>query len=134
YRLMGKPVICVPGCPAHPDWVVGTIASIIANGKAPTLDSYNRPTSYFLTTNIHSRCPYEAATRVNTLGIAETCMNNMGCKGRLTYADCPTRKWNSGAANQYGTSFCMSAGSPCIACTEPTFPDAMAPFYTNLTG
>ncbi len=134
-RVMGKPVVNVPGCPVHPDWVVGTIAYLIANGAAPALDLYNRPTAYCaLSTNIHARCPYHDATRVNTLGVNEACLNNVGCRGRNSYADCPTRKWNAAGANQSGVNFCMGAGSPCIACTEPTFPDGMVPFYTNLTG
>jgi NiFe hydrogenase small subunit HydA len=132
-RVMGKSVINLPGCPVHPDWVVGTIAYLLANGVAPALDTYNRPTAYFLSTNIHLRCPLHDATRVNTLGLAETCLNNIGCKARNSTADCPTRKWNAAGPNQFGNTFCMGAGSPCIACTEPNFPDAMVPFYTNLT-
>ena len=38
-----KPLINVPGCPPHPDWFVGTVASIILNGlpKAEDLDDFS---------------------------------------------------------------------------------------------
>jgi hydrogenase small subunit len=148
-----KKVIKIPGCPVHPDWVVGTIAYILANKAAPPLDSYNRPTQFFGNL-VHSACPYMAQytstfarghhhptpclschtngdSRVpnpKTLGTIG-CRYALGCKGPVTHADCPTRKWNSPAANTTGTSWCNQVGSPCIGCTEPTFPDGMSPFY-----
>jgi hydrogenase small subunit len=33
----------------------------------------------------------------------------------------------------HGTNWCINAGSPCIGCCEPGFPDLMAPFYQKLT-
>jgi len=58
-----KPVVNISGCPPHPDWIVGTIASILdtlgtgvadyLNGDAqalvnalPSLTTYNRPREY----------------------------------------------------------------------------------------
>ncbi len=40
-----KPLINIPGCPPHPDWFVGTVASIILGGlpKAEDLDDFLRP-------------------------------------------------------------------------------------------
>jgi hydrogenase small subunit len=150
-----KSVINIPGCPIHPDWLVGTIVSLLTGAALP-LDSQSRPTAYFGTL-VHTACPYLSSFnssfsgRVNhgdgrsclschsrtdgevsnprTLG-ASGCLFALGCKGRQTYCDCPTRKWNSPAAGQTGVNWCVQAGSPCIGCTEPTFPDSMTPFYT----
>jgi hydrogenase small subunit len=51
-----RPVINIPGCPVHPDWVVGTVAYILKYGKIPPLDSYGRPTQFYGAT-VHSKCP-----------------------------------------------------------------------------
>jgi hydrogenase small subunit len=50
------PIVSLPGCPVHPDWVVGTVAYILKNGKAPTLDANGRPTDFYGKT-VHSQCP-----------------------------------------------------------------------------
>ena len=42
-----KPVINIAGCPIHPDWLVGTISSILVNGTPGTLDANGRPTAFF---------------------------------------------------------------------------------------
>jgi len=40
-------VVNIPGCPPHPDWIVGTIAHIIStNITIPPLDSNRRPVDY----------------------------------------------------------------------------------------
>jgi hydrogenase small subunit len=51
-----KTVINIPGCPVHPDWLVGTVGYILKYGKVPPLDSYGRPTDFFGAT-VHSKCP-----------------------------------------------------------------------------
>ena len=165
-----RPVINIPGCPAHPDWIVGTIAYILQNGKVPPLDSYGRPTDFFGKTT-HSACPRRSsyvgpghhsrgrpclachtlagsgggrargeeddeAESLNASQIPAAalsmpgCLSPMGCKGVSTYCDCPTRMWNSGAAATPGVNWCIGAGSPCIGCTQPNFPDGMSPFLT----
>ena len=44
----GLPVVNVPGCPAHPDWMIGTLWALRANrlGEAD-LDRFNRPRAFF---------------------------------------------------------------------------------------
>jgi hydrogenase small subunit len=154
--LGGRPVINVPGCPVHPDWLVGTIAYILKNLKAPPLDRFSRPTQYFGAT-VHDLCPYlsEFNSRFGRrLGHADGktcftchsandrevggahaltdggCLYSLGCKGRVTSCDCSVRRWNAGAKNGVGINWCVEANSPCIGCTEPGFPDVMSPFYT----
>jgi hydrogenase small subunit len=127
-QLAGKTVINIPGCPVHPDWVVGTIAYILANGAAPKLDEHGRPQAFF-GRKIHGDwCPRKERDKDKTLG-GEGCLKELGCKGPDTKSDCPLRQWNSPGQDQYGVNWCIGAGSPCIGCTEPTFPDGMSPFY-----
>lgn len=150
---ISKPVINIPGCPAHPDWLVGTVAALLA-GQMPALDADKRPVDYFGKT-VHSKCPNLNAYNENygdedhargqscmtchsptsdkvpnprLLGMTG-CLFALNCKGRQTYGDCSVRKWNGGAANVYGQEWCVGAGAPCFGCTDPTFPDGTSPFY-----
>jgi hydrogenase small subunit len=129
---IGQPrsVINIPGCPIHPDWFVGTIVSILT-GQKVDLDDKGRPLAYF-GKKIHDtgNCPYKEEPQADTLGMPGYCLKDIGCKGPKTYADCFSRKWNSGQAGANGVNWCIEAGSPCIGCTEPQFPDGdFAPFY-----
>jgi hydrogenase small subunit len=54
--LTGKPIINIPGCPMHPDWLVGTVAYMLGHGGSPpALDSQGRPTDYFGPL-VHDQC------------------------------------------------------------------------------
>jgi hydrogenase small subunit len=121
------PVVNIPGCPAHPDWIVGTIAYVLTNKAVPPLDRDGRPKAFF-GTKIHDRCPRRNTKRAEELG-EPGCLNALGCNGPNTGSDCPSRMWNAAAAGGNGVNWCIGAGSPCYGCTEPSFPDGMAPFY-----
>ncbi len=126
-------LINLPGCPPHPDWMVGTIAYLLAQGAAPQLDSNRRPTGYY-GERIHEECPLHE--RYYEEGIfapyfsATGCLRKLGCRGPDTRSDCPTRRWNADDAGA-GVNWCIGAGGPCYGCTEPTFPDGMSPFFTD---
>ncbi len=130
-EYFGKRVIRIPGCPAHPDWIVGTIAGILG-GTMPALDAFGRPTEFYGTL-LHDQCPnledYKNNVFATSLG-EPGCLFQLGCKGPRTSADCPVRQWNSGAAGEPGVNWCVGAGSPCIGCVESAYPDGMAPFHT----
>ncbi len=125
----GKTVIKIPGCPIHPDWLIGTVANLLATGAMPALDSYGRPTSIYGRT-VHSQCPLREGGEASVLGRGG-CLEELGCRGPSTYCDCPARGWNSPAKGTKGVSYCMIAGGPCTGCTQPTFPDGMSPFYKS---
>lgn len=135
-------VINIPGCPIHPDWLIGTVAYLLANKKAPPLDSLRRPKAFYPEI-IHESCPYHdddedereqgAGTDSSGVGVGH-CLKSIGCKGPKSVCDCHRRRWNTAAANTPGTNFCMSGGGPCIGCTEPGFPDGMSPFYKGSGG
>lgn len=129
-RGINKPLINLPGCPPHPDWFVGTVASVLLLGlpKPEALDEHKRPKSFYGYL-IHENCPRRAyfdegkfARKFGEPG----CLNELGCKGPVTHADCSLRLWN------HGTNWCIGAGSPCIGCCEPGFPDLVAPMYQKL--
>ena len=126
-----KPVVNVPGCPPHPDWFVGTVSSIILNGlpKPDELDDNLRPLAFYGKL-IHENCPrrayFDEGKFAKKFG-DEGCLYELGCKGPITYADCPLRRWNN------GTNWVIGAGAPCNGCTQPEFPDLVAPFYEKLT-
>ncbi len=128
---INKPVVNIPGCPAHPDWIVGTVAYILKNGKVPTLDANGRPVDYFSHT-VHSQCP----RRLRNYGAVGSagCLRTAGCRGPATWADCPMRAWNAGMAKGAGVNWCVAANSPCHGCTEPSFPDGMSPFFNTPSG
>jgi len=120
-QITGVPTINIPGCPSHPDWVVGTIAQLLA-GESPSLDSDGRPKAFF-GKEIHDRCPRKDEDEAKTFGMDGQCLEELGCKGKETKADCYSRHWNS------DTNWCIGANAICIGCTEKGFPDKFSPFY-----
>ena len=136
YLGLEATVINIPGCPSHPDWIVGTVAALLAvlagTGGMPELDEHGRPTAYF-GERVHENCPNRGTTLKAKVLSEEGCLAGLGCKGQQTYADCPIRKWNSGGQGEGGVNWCVGARNPCQGCTEPDFPDKMGSFY-NLRG
>lgn len=125
-----KSVINIPGCPIHPDWVIGTILHLVTQGQPPLLDELNRPMQFFPPYSIHQVCPRVTMTNPYAQQPGDPgCLLNIGCKGPQAHADCSERKWNSPDAGQPGVNWCIGAGAPCIGCTEQGFPDGMTPFH-----
>jgi len=121
---INTPVVNIPGCPPHPDWIVGSIAHLLTKG-IPQLDEFGRPVVFY-GENIHDNCPridqYDAGNMSETLSDPKGCRMDLGCKGPVTYADCYQRKWNS------GLNWCVD-NAVCTGCVEPGFPDLTSPFY-----
>lgn len=122
------PVVNIPGCPPHPDWMIGSLVYALENGLEATvkiLDSDGRPTPFF-GKNIHDNCPYlpkfDAGQMCPTFTQKDGCRYDLGCKGPTTSSDCPSRKWNG------GVNWCVE-NAVCIGCVEPDFPDGKSPFY-----
>jgi len=119
------PIIRLPGCPSHPDWVVGTLVHVIKFGL-PKLDEDGRPEMFFGRL-LHDQCPrfadYERENFAQTFS-GEGCLFKLGCLGPVTKADCTTRLWNRGA------NTCIVAGAPCIGCASEIFAKSPSlPFY-----
>lgn len=125
-----KLLVNVPGCPPHPDWMVGTLVaawSHVLNPEEhplPELDDDGRPMLFF-GDNVHENCPYlEMYDNSDFSEIFTTpgCKAELGCKGPSTMADCPKRRWNN------SVNWCVE-NAVCIGCVEPDFPDGKSPFY-----
>lgn len=124
---VATPIINVPGCPAHPDWIVGTLVHVLKFGM-PELDAVGRPTMFYGRL-IHDQCPrfadYERERFARIFG-EDGCLFKLGCLGPLTQADCTMRLWNG------RTNYCIKAHAPCIGCASPDFAaDKAFPFYTK---
>jgi len=121
--VINHPVIKLPGCPCHPDWVVGTIAHLVIYGDLE-LDAEGRPLLFYGVT-IHDTCTrrgfFDAGIFAKKFG-EEGCMFKIGCRGPVTKTDCPRRKWN-GYVN-----WPIGDNTTCIGCAQEHFPDGMEPF------
>ena len=116
HENISKPVITIPGCPAHPDWIVGTVVHVLKFGL-PALDEKGRPKMFF-SKLVHEQCPrfrdYERENFAKSFS-DEGCLFKLGCTGTTTYADCTLRHWNS------KINTCIQAGAPCIGCASEDF-------------
>jgi hydrogenase small subunit len=122
------PVINIPGCPPHPDWIVGTVAHALMFG-IPELDSDGRPTMFYGTL-VHDNCPYRSYYDEKKFAKSfgeEGCRLELGCKGPESYADCWKRGWNN------NVNWCVH-NSLCLGCTQPGWPDNFSPMYVKTSG
>lgn len=115
----GLPVINIPGCPAHPDWITQILVGI-ATGRAKDilLDSYQRPKTFF-TDFVQTGCPNvnNFAQKVDGhFGKRGGCLfYEVGCRGPMTHASCNRILWNRQSSK-------TRVNHPCLGCTEPGFP------------
>lgn len=127
-----KPVINLPSCPAKPSRLLGTLLYYLSFREAPPLDDFGRPIPYYQRFLQHDSCPrrghYERGEFLKDWNDPKTvdwCLLYKGCKGPLTYTDCPRIWWNDGA------NYCIRAGSPCSGCTQPEFYAKLSPLYAK---
>ncbi len=114
----GMPVINLSGCPAHPEWIVGTML-MLAEGIKPELDQWGRPKAFYSSLT-HWGCTrneyFEWKVEAEELGSKRGCLfYHFGCRGPLSYSSCNTILWNSVSSK-------TRAGTPCFGCTEYDFP------------
>jgi len=126
-------LINISGCPPNPYNFLATVSYILTFGKLPELDKLRRP-KFAYGRLIHDHCERRAhfdegrfAEKFGDEGHRKGyCLYKLGCKGPVTYANCPV------------IGFCdvgtwpVGSGHPCIGCTEPNFWDEMSPFYKSL--
>jgi hydrogenase small subunit len=127
---VNTPYLNIPGCPPHPDWILGTIAHVILKGLPTEADLADHARlKNFYGRVIHENCPrradFDAGKFAHHHG-DDGCLYELGCKGPLTYSDCPKRQWNS------GINWPIGAGSPCLGCVEPGFPDLGEALYKKI--
>lgn len=116
----GLPVVNIPGCPAHPDWV-SQILVALATGRGDdiSLDHLNRPKTFFQTftqTGCTRNMYFAYKQSAEEFGQKRGCLfYDLGCRGPMTRSSCNRILWNR-------TSSKTRAGMPCLGCTEPEFP------------
>jgi hydrogenase small subunit len=127
---ISKPYINLPGCPTHPTWFFDTVLDYLG-GQTIRLDRHKRPKRHF-DTKIHTNCPRRGNNSSkkfladwNEASQQGFCLYNKGCRGKETYSDCPTLKWND------GVNWCIGNNAPCSGCTEPEFYDEFSPLYAR---
>ena len=128
-KNIATPVVNIPGCPPHPDWMVGTTLLLLdaverkglAEGVkevATGLDEWGRPRVFYGSTT-HENCPYlylfDEGTMAKSLTDKAGCRYGIGCKGPGAWCDSPLRRWN-GRVN-----WCVE-NALCIGCVQPDFP------------
>lgn len=122
-EFLNRKIINIPGCPANPLWVIGTIASLILYGEVD-VDDKGRPLMFYRETN-HTDCQrrsyFDNNIFAKKLGEHE-CMFKLGCRGPITKAYCPLGKWNS------RMNWPVENNTPCIGCASEYFPDGTEPF------
>ena len=127
----GLPIVCVPGCPTHPDNLAETLLYLLyqVGGQAPMipLDDALRPRWLFETT-VHTGCDraayYDQSEFATEYG-SHTCLAKVGCWGQVVRCNVAKRGWINGVGG------CPNVGGICIACTMPGFPDKFMPFMDN---
>ena len=133
-QATGVSTVNISGCPPNTVNMVATVVHYLLFNKLPAVDEYGRPL-FAYGKSVHDQCPrrahYEAeefAMKFGDEGHRKGwCLYNLGCKGPVTYNNCPIVKFND------GTSWPVQAGHPCIGCSEPNFWDEMTPFYGDDT-
>jgi uptake hydrogenase small subunit len=116
----GWPVINIPGCPAHPDWITQILVAI-ATGRAAdvALDGVQRPKTFFSTftqTGCTRNMHFAYKVSATEFGQRKGCLfYDLGCRGPMTHSPCNRILWNRQSSK-------TRAGMPCLGCTEPEFP------------
>jgi hydrogenase small subunit len=120
--VSGVPIVNLPGCPYNVDNLTALVVHYLTFKGLPQLDSSGRPI-FAYGRRIHDNCErrghFDAGEFVREWGDAGHqqgwCLYQMGCKGPISFHNCPTVRWNQ------GTSWPVGAGHGCIACANPQF-------------
>jgi hydrogenase small subunit len=119
--LPGKTVVNIPGCPPNPYNFLATVLHYVTFGTLPALDEGNRP-KFAYGRLIHENCerrPHFDAGRF-ALEFGDEghrqgwCLYKLGCKGPMTYANCPSILFNDLGAGTWP----IGIGHPCFGCVE----------------
>jgi hydrogenase small subunit len=114
--IEGRLVNC-PGCPSHPQSILGTLAYVISKGYPKVNDILLTPDMFFKH-SVHDECPrfhyWEKEVFAEKFG-DDGCLFKLGCLGPLSHTHCPRSQWNS------GVNWCVRAAAPCIGCTSESF-------------
>jgi hydrogenase small subunit len=96
-KMLGKPVVTIPGCPPNPYNFLSTVVHFLTFGKLPDLDAKGRPLFAYgrlIHENCERRAHFDAGRFAKQFGDEGHrqgwCLYKLGCKGPETYANCPS--------------------------------------------
>jgi len=118
--LKGKTVVTLPGCPANPYNLLGTVLQFATFGTLPAIDELGRP-KFAYARVIHEDCPrrphFDAGRFAGAYGDenhrAGYCLYKLGCKGPQTHANCSLLDFC-----EMPGAWPIGIGHPCVGCTE----------------
>lgn len=120
-KVLGKPVVTIPGCPPNPYNFLSTVVHFLTFGALPAVDHLGRPKfaySRLVHENCERRAHFDAGRFAMDFGDdghrKGYCLYKLGCKGPETYANCPTIQFGDAGAGTWP----VGCGHPCIGCTE----------------
>jgi hydrogenase small subunit len=126
-------LINMSACPMNVANLTALIVYYLTFKHWPPLDHYRRPLFAYgklIHDNCERRAHFDAGQYVEAWGDPGHrngyCLYKMGCKGPVTFQNCPNVRWND------ATNWPIGCGHPCIGCAEPNFWDSMTPFYRHL--
>lgn len=130
-----KTLINLSACPVNAENLTALLVWFLTYGTWPPTDRLKRPL-FAYGKSIHDACErrahYDAGQYAEQFGDEGHrigyCLYKLGCKGPVTFQNCPNIRWNE------GTNWPVGCGHPCIGCAEPDFWDRMTPFYSHLSG
>lgn len=119
--LKGSTVVTVPGCPPNAYNFLSTVIHFLTFKGLPGLDDKGRP-KFAYGRLIHENCerrPHfdngrfalQFGDEGHRLGY---CLYKLGCKGPMTYANCPSILFNDVGSGAWP----VGTGHPCFGCTE----------------
>ena len=119
--LKSASVVTIPGCPPNAYNFLSTVIHFLTFKKLPALDEKGRP-KFAYGRLIHENCerrPHFDAGRFAVKFGDEGhrkgyCLYKLGCKGPVTYANCPSVLFNEVGSGAWP----VGTGHPCFGCTE----------------
>jgi hydrogenase small subunit len=130
--LRNKPVVNIPGCPANPYNLLGTVLQFATFGTLPALDDKHRP-KFAYARVIHDDCPrrphFDAGRFVQRYGDeaarAGYCLYKIGCKGPRTPNNCSLLPYVDTPG-----AWPIGIGAQCFGCSEKGIGFTMPLFST----
>ncbi len=128
-----RKIVTLPGCPANPYNLLGTVLQFATFGTLPKLDEKGRP-EFAYKRVIHEDCPRRGhfdngrfAKAFGDEGHRQGwCLYQLGCKGPQTHANCSLLDYC-----EVPGAWPIGIGHPCVGCTEQGI-GFNVPIYTNL--
>jgi hydrogenase small subunit len=130
--LRNKPIVNIPGCPANPYNLLGTVLQFATFGTLPALDDKGRP-KFAYARVIHDDCPRRGhfdsgrfAQRYGDEGSRQGfCLYKIGCKGPKTPNNCSLVPFVDTPG-----AWPIGIGAQCFGCSEKGIGFTMPLFTT----